>query len=67
MNRLERIKEDLALQKHKLEDMRDWESAEILMQAQANAIAQLEALLGDLENNKKEIVKSEYEAVVSLE
>ena len=67
LNRLERVREDLTLQKKKLEDMRDWGSAEILTQAQAAAVVRLEELLGELEKNKKEIEKSEYEAVVCLE
>lgn len=49
LSQLETIRKDLALQRQKLEDLKVWGSAVILIQAQAAAVARLERQLAKTE------------------
>lgn len=66
MGRLEMFMDDLALQRKKLDDMREWKSVDVLMRAQTAAVERLEKRIEEIRIGEKPVGKLdlEIEAVV---
>ncbi len=67
MGRIEALMDDLALQKKRLEDMRAWESSDVLVRAQITTIEILEKRIEEIKSVEKPAGKPELEIDAVME